>query len=704
VIHDDREYVHNLLAKLSGVRPDGKGWKARCPVPAHGDKNPSLSIAVGNNGAILLKCRSKGCSAKDIMAAVGMDLRDLFAPSANGTGKHISATYDYRDESGTLLYQVVRFEPKDFRQRKPDGNGGWTWKTKDVRKVPYRLPEVLAAPVDEPLFWCEGEKAVDALVKIGLQATCTPTGAGKAKYTDPAALKAVAVGRTVPVLEDNDSAGEAHAADVVNRIQPDAAKAFPFKLPNLPPKGDVFDWIQAGGTREKLLELIGQVAQNGPTGGTNGVINLSSHNSLSSHSLSEREWPEPLAPEACIGPLADYVRAVEPMTESDPAAVLLQSLIMFGNIIGRTAFLPVEADCHFTNEFLVLVGETNGGRKGTSKGVARAAFALADQTWLTRWTSGLSSGEGLIWFVRDPIEKQERVEEKGRPVRYETVIADKGVEDKRAMVIEPEFVGVLKQTERQGNTLSAIVRQAWETGYIQTMTKNSPAKTTNAHISIVGHITEAELKKHLSEVETANGFANRFLWIVVRRSKFLPESPPVNAEAVKPALTAIASAVAFAKSQRQIHRDADAVALWRELYPVLERDRGGLAGAMTARAAAHVVRLSLLYALTERSPVIRDRHLAAAVAVWEFTERSVAYLFGDSTGDGYADDALSLIRSCPAGIKRGDILNFFGRHVSSERLTQALRTLVRLGRARCETVETGGRPAEWWYAVEGGRS
>jgi hypothetical protein len=365
--------------------------------------------------------------------------------------------------------------------------------------------------------------------------------------------------------------------------------------------------------------------------------------------------------------------------------------------------VAVEADRHYTNEFLSVVGKTAGARKGVAKGRATAAFVPADETWVnTRITSGLSSGEGLIWFVRDAIKKQERVEGRGRPVRYETVIADPGIEDKRAMVIEQEFVGVLKQTERHGNTLSAIVRQAWETGHIQTMTKNSPAKTTNAHISIIGHITEDELKKYLSEVETANGFANRFLWIVVRRSKFLPITPPAGLDAVNAALDKIAAAVAFAKTQRRVERDAEADTHWCDVYPVLERDRVGLAGAMTARAAAHVTRLALIYALSERSPVIRVRHLAAAIAVWEYTERSVAYLFGDSTGDGYADDALSLMRNSPTGITRADISRFFGNHLTSGRLTQSLSILQRLGRARFEMIETAGRSAERWFATTGG--
>ncbi len=136
---------------------------------------------------------------------------------------------------------------------------------------------------------------------------------------------------------------------------------------------------------------------------------------------------------------------------------------------------------------------------------------------------GLSSGEGVIWNVRDPIERQEKVPQRGRAPTYETVVADPGIEDKRLLVVEQEFANVLKQTERQGNTLSPILRQGWETGNLRSMTKNSPAQATNAHISIIGHITDEELRRYLTATESANGFGNRFLWFMVRRSKLLPE-------------------------------------------------------------------------------------------------------------------------------------------------------------------------------------
>src|SRR5262249_43844809 len=130
--------------------------------------------------------------------------------------------------------------------------------------------------------------------------------------------------------------------------------------------------------------------------------------------------------------------------------------------------------------------------------------------------------EGLVWHVRDPIPKRERVKS-GKTVSYQEVEADPGIADKRLCIVEPEFANVLKQAERTGNTLSAMLRQAWDSGDLGTLTKNSPARATGAHVSLVGHITADELRRYLTATEQANGFANRHLWICVKRSKELPE-------------------------------------------------------------------------------------------------------------------------------------------------------------------------------------
>ena len=192
-------------------------------------------------------------------------------------------------------------------------------------------------------------------------------------------------------------------------------------------------------------------------------------------------WPAPPAEEAFHGLAGRIVRTIEPASEADPAALLVQGLVAFGNVIGRFAHFAVEGDVHRGNEFVVIVGKTSKVRKGTSFGRINRLFEEAEAQWAAeRIQTGLSSGEGLIWAVRDPTMKRERVKERNKPVQYEEVEADPGVADKRLLVYEPEFANVLKQTERQGNTLSAILRVAWDGRDLRSMTKNSPGAPPGA--------------------------------------------------------------------------------------------------------------------------------------------------------------------------------------------------------------------------------
>ncbi len=350
-------------------------------------------------------------------------------------------------------------------------------------------------------------------------------------------------------------------------------------------------------------------------------------------------------------------------------------------------------------EFVVLVGKTSKARKGTSWGRVNQLLEEAEAQWAAeRVQTGLSSGEGLIWAVRDPIMKRERIKEKGS-VRYEEVEADPGVADKRLLVYEPEFANVLKQTERQGNTLSAILRVAWDGRDLRSMTKNSPARATGAHVSLIGHITADELRRYLTQTETANGFGNRFLWICADRSKQLPEGGVIDPAALDALRDELADALTFARSAGEVRRDDEARTVWCEVYGELSDGKPGLAGALLARGEAHVMRLALLYALLDKSPLIRAPHLMAALALWGYAERSVYHVFGDNLGDPIADELLRLLRSCPNGLTRTEIRDYFQRHASADRIGRALGMLLQHKLARREQVPTGGRSSERWYAI-----
>jgi len=405
------------------------------------------------------------------------------------------------------------------------------------------------------------------------------------------------------------------------------------------------------------------------------------------------DWPQ-LDGAAMHGLAGDIVRTIEPHSEADPVALLLQILVLAGNAIGANPYYAVEGDRHHANLFAVMVGSTSKARKGTGAGRIRSLIKLVDEAWNdARVKGGLSSGEGLINEVRDPVEKYD-----ARNQAFEVV--DPGISDKRLMVFEPEFAGALRVCERHGNTLSPLLRQAWDSHTLATMTRNNSLKASNPHISIVAHITADELRNCISRTDLANGLANRFLFAMVTRSKLLPFGGDLSDRDILEMADRLKPAIDSARSIGRVTMTAAAKKHWVAVYGPLSGDRDGLLGAVTARAEAQVVRLALVYALLDAEADINEHHLAAALAVWEYCETSAVHIFGELLGDPVADELLRALQQAgPEGMTRTAIRDLFGRHQSNDRITAALRLLATKGRARMTQDQTRGRPAETWFAV-----
>ncbi|QXD15810.1 hypothetical protein GQ464_002355 [Rhodocaloribacter litoris] len=256
--------LEDLLRRLHGVRPSGSGYAARCP--AHEDREPSLSVSEGEDGRVLIHCHA-GCSTEAVVQALGLRLADLMPEDRThdasiGDGRRGRepapppievARYTYRDEGGRPLYQVRRYQPKTFRQYRREGDG-WRAGLGGVRRVLYRLPEVLeAARAGRVVIIVEGEKDVDRLADLGFVATTCAMGAGK--WRDGGYSEALR-GAHVVILPDNDGPGRRHAAEVARSVYDVARSVRIVDLPDLPEKGDVSDWLDAGGTAEDLRRII----------------------------------------------------------------------------------------------------------------------------------------------------------------------------------------------------------------------------------------------------------------------------------------------------------------------------------------------------------------------------------------------------------------------------------------------------------------
>lgn len=258
---------------------------------------------------------------------------------------------------------------------------------------------------------------------------------------------------------------------------------------------------------------------------------------------------------------------------------------------------------------------------------------------------------------------------------------------------------VLRVIHRDGNTLSPVIRDAWDKDRLRILTKNSPAVSTGCHIGIIGHITRNELRREMTKTDMANGFANRFLWICVGRSKCLPEGGALHQIDLAPLVQRIRDAALFANQHSELRRDDEARAVWAEVYPSLSEGQPGLLGAVTSRAEAQVMRLALLYAVLDESTDIRVEHLYAALAIWDYAEASARHIFGSALGDPTADEILRALRCHECGMTRTDVREHFRRHKTSDEIGRALCVLEETGLARRERHETEGRPAEVWFAM-----
>lgn len=242
--------TRDLRETIEAVRHDGRSRQVRCP--AHDDRRASLAVGRGDDGRVLLHCHT-GCAIVDVLTAVGLTMADLHEQRNGHEDKaQIIATYGYQNEQGALLYQVCRFAPKDFRQRRPDGAGGWIWSLGNVRRVLFGLPELHGPKI---AYVAEGEKDVLALRAIGLVASTNAGGAGKWRDEYAEQLRAAGV-ESVAILPDNDEPGRAHAETVARSCHAAGLKVKVVTLPDLPHKGDVSDYLDSGHTRDELVTLV----------------------------------------------------------------------------------------------------------------------------------------------------------------------------------------------------------------------------------------------------------------------------------------------------------------------------------------------------------------------------------------------------------------------------------------------------------------
>lgn len=419
-------------------------------------------------------------------------------------------------------------------------------------------------------------------------------------------------------------------------------------------------------------------------------VSLPSPTLKAAESYARRDWPEPLGEAAHHGVLGDIVNTIAPESETDPAALMSQLLCCVGNIMGRNRYIQVEKDHHFPNLYICLVGSSSLARKGTAFGQVRSVVLAADDgsldfgNWSACIQGGLTSGEGLVYHVRDA----------------STLREDPGVSDKRLCAVEKEFARVLRVKGRESNILSSQMREFWDDGDAGSLAKHNPTKATGAHVSIIGHVTIKELAAELSSIDMANGFGNRFQWFLVKRTKELPFGGNLDQRKIDALLPGLRDGIRFGQTPGHMTWGDDARAMWPAMYAKLSTERPGQWGELVSRAAPQVLRVALIYACMDQSPVLREVHLRAAYEIVRYSEESVRYIFGGSSGNPALEKMQTALREAEArGLTRTELHRKFKNHLAADQLDALLAQLREMGVAKPTSEKTGGRFVERWHFV-----
>jgi hypothetical protein len=400
--------------------------------------------------------------------------------------------------------------------------------------------------------------------------------------------------------------------------------------------------------------------------------------------ITRARYPVPAAPKgwptlsdvAYRGIAGKVVRAVTAHTEADRVGLLLTFATAFGNAAGRGAHVNLGGDArHYPRLFVVLTGATGTARKGTTWRAIRPIMAIADPRWADdRILGGFNSGEAVVDAAAES-------------------------EDGRLLIVEEEYGRYVKSCGREGSTQSHITRHAWDGITLETRARAKRAVAKNAFVSVIAHTTTEELGDTITSTQATSGFANRFLFPLVRRSQYLPSGGDLTDDLIAELGREVGAALDRARpiGHRPISRTPAADELWTRLYIAHANEPlRGMTGGIIARGDAQMLRIQTLYAILDGASAIDVHHVEAAAEVWRYCRASAAYIWGDRLGDPHADRIREELQTRGA-ITRTDVSKLFSRNVDKDVIDRAITKLVDAGFATVTVYQTTvgrGRPTE----------
>lgn len=582
--------------------------------PGHEDRVPSLSVSQAGE-KILVRCFG-GCEQARVIDA--LKARDLW-PSRNGDSPQaqkprIVAIYNYRDVAGKLVFQVVRREPKDFRQRRPDGKGGWIWNMTGVDRVPYNLAEVLNS---ETIAVCEGEKDCDALVALGFAATTNPGGAGKWRKEYNQYFQ----GRKVVVFVDNDDPGRAHAEDVARNLYGVATIVKVLELSGLPEKGDICDWLKAGGTADQLQAIVKAAAEwdprEAPKASPQSISSKSeaSKTAQSSVAIETVSGPPTWPREVMAGAAGNFSKTYAAYLETPESFLYMDYLTVLGHVVSSNITLHSEIRPE-PRMYTINLGESADTRKSTSVSKTCGFFSEILDRDVIHEVLGVGSAEGLAKaFKRNP----------------------------RVLLVSDELNALVQKMRIDASVLSPCICTLFESNRFHSLTKKHEINIDVAELTMLAACTLDTYRGMFTSQFLDIGLLNRFFVVIGDSNRKFAIPQPIPDQEKEALRRNLMDVLSFVEAHSQGGRyamqiNSTARDIFEKWYFGLEQS------VFTKRLDTYGHRLMPLLAINELQHIITP----------EIAEKTVALLNYQLAARKYADpiDADNAIAKVEERIRR----------------------------------------------------
>ena len=396
---------------------------------------------------------------------------------------------------------------------------------------------------------------------------------------------------------------------------------------------------------------------------------------------NHRNAPRP-DPACLYGLVGDVARAGGDTTEANPYAIAANLIAFMGCAVGRGPYMPIGNTWHHARMFMLHIGRSGRGRKGDAVAligrIERALKALSQDATPQVHRGGLSSREGLVYLIHDGFKEGQ--------TEVEPIL------DKRLLVIESEFANILHQGKREGNTLSAALRDCWDGVSMKPATKSSRLWATDPHIAMVGAVTPSELRSLMASRELTNGFANRFLMFWAERTKMLAFPRATRQEDVDALAARVLAVLQFCQAERWADKDKMRVELSpdaRKRYEVLyhselnDNSAGERITALIERRAPMLLRLAMLFALCDLTTTVEVHHINAALAWVRYSVDSIKFVFGSAADEvevaetnDTAQKIVDFLTARQRVTRKQITVDCFGGHVNKTRIDAALEELL----------------------------